>query len=116
MLKKILQIIGRLCFMITIPLASTIHIYILNNYRPGTREYKIFVDDWIPFNKYFAVPYQFMVIFITIVLIYFAIVDYRYYFKLLATVLIATGICYVIFYFFPSTVNRPMIVMAIYLK
>jgi membrane-associated phospholipid phosphatase len=108
MLKKILQIIGKLCFMIIIPLVSTIHIFILNNYRPGTREYKIFIDDWIPFVKYFAVPYQFMVLFITIVLIYFAIVDYRYYFKLLATVLIATGICYIIFYFFPSTVNRPV--------
>lgn len=106
---KLLKVLGRLSFMILIPLASLIHVY-LNRYRPGTRSIKIFIDDMIPFNKYFSLPYQFMVIFISIVLLYFAIVDYRYYFKLLASVLVGMFICFIVFYFFPTTVLRPTVI------
>ena len=105
---KILPLIGRLCFLILIPLVSLIHIY-SNRFRPGVHDIKTFADQIIPFNKYFAVPYQFMVIFITLVLIYLAIVDYKYYFGLLASVIIGMFICFIIFFFYPTTVPRPII-------
>jgi hypothetical protein len=108
MYKKLLKIFGRLSFMILIPLASLVHVY-LNRYRPGTHNIKIFIDDLIPFNKYFSLPYQFMVVFISTVLLYFAIVDYNYYFKLLACLLLGMFVCFIILYFFPTTVNRPII-------
>ena len=41
---KILRIFGRLGFMILIPLATLVHVY-LNRYRQGTHVIKIFVDD-----------------------------------------------------------------------
>ena len=63
----------------------------------------------IPFNKYFSVPYQFIVVFISTVLIYFAIVDYKYYYKLLLSILAGMFICFIIFYFFPTTVARPIV-------
>jgi hypothetical protein len=105
---KILKIFGRLSFMILIPVASLIHVY-LNRYRVGTHSIKTFIDDMIPFNKYFSVPYQLMVVFISTVLIFFAIVDYKYYFKLLLSVLAGMFICFIIFYLFPTTVARPIV-------
>ena len=95
--------------MILIPIASLVHVY-LNRNRQGTHVIKTFIDDMIPFNKYFSAPYQLMVVFISIVLIFFAIVDYKYYFKLLLSVLMGMFICFIIFYFFPTTVTRPNVI------
>ena len=106
MQNKILQVLFRLCFALSIPLATIIHIS-LNKARPGVHIVKTFVDDLIPFNRYFALPYLFMFLFISISLLYFAIVDSKTYFRLLASVVCGMLLCFVVYYLFPTTVPRP---------
>ena len=106
MYNKFLQILFRLCFAISIPLATIIHVS-LNRYSPNVHIVKTFIDDIVPLNKYFAVPYLFMFLYITTALVYFAIVDYKYYFKLLASIVFGMLLCFVVYYYFPTTVPRP---------
>ena len=51
-----------------------------------------------------------MFLFISICLIYFAIVDSKTYYCLLASDVCGMLICFVIYYFFPTTVPRPTII------
>ena len=108
MSNKIIQVLFRLCFAISIPLATIIHIS-LNKPRSGVHVMKIFIDDIIPINRYFAIPYLFMFLFITISLLYFAIVDSKIYFRLLSSIVCGMLICFAVYYIFPTTVPRPEI-------
>ncbi len=108
MQNRTLQILGRICFSILIPLATIIHVS-LNIPSPDDHIVKIFIDDMIKVTPIFAIPYLFMFLYITISLIYFAVVDYRLYFKLLASVVTGMLICFAVYYFYPTTVPRPNI-------
>ncbi|SEF78765.1 PAP2 superfamily protein [Caloramator fervidus] len=101
-------IIFRLLFSLSIGFLSKIYL-ILNNYRGKVYHLKTVLDDMIPFNKYFVIPYLYWYIYIAAVLIYFAVVDGKKYFKLLLSILVGMGISCIIYYFFPTTVSRPLL-------
>jgi hypothetical protein len=106
--KKYYTIFIRLCFAISIPLATIIHAS-LNRERPVVHVVKTFVDNMIPFNKYFAVPYLFMFAYITISLLFFAVKDGKSYFSLLASDVTGMFICFILFYSFQTEVERPVV-------
>jgi len=109
MTRKYSQIILRISFMLSIPLISIIHV-MLNRDRGTAHILKTLLDDVIPFNKFFVLPYAYWFGYIFIVLLYFAVVDYNYYYKLLASILSGMLICFTIYYFFPTTVPRPDVI------
>ena len=82
---------------------------ILNQYRGDTNDLFTFVDKFIPFNKYFILPYVSWYIFMAIFSAILCILDKERYFKLLITLNIGMITCYVIYYFYPTYVPRPMI-------
>jgi hypothetical protein len=106
---KYYHIILRILFMLSIPLISIIHV-ILNRERGTVNIIKTFLDDKIPFNKFFVIPYIYWFGFVFIILLYFAVVDSNNYYRLLASILSGMLICFAIYYFFPTTVPRPDIV------
>ena len=95
--------------MIAIPLVTLIHIS-LNKYRPDVHNISTIIDDVIPFKAVFSLPYMYWFAFLSVVLLYFAIVDAKNYFRLLASVITGMCICFIIFYLFPTTVPRPNVV------
>jgi hypothetical protein len=82
---------------------------ILNQYRGDTNDLFTFVDKFIPFNKYFILPYVSWYVFMGIFSAILCILDKEKYFKLLITLNIGMVTCYVIYYFYPTYVPRPMI-------
>lgn len=105
------HIILRILFMLSIPLISIIHV-MLNRERGTSHIIKTLLDNRIPFNKFFVIPYiyWFGFGFVFIILLYFAVVDHNYYYRLLASILSGMLICFTIYYFFPTTVPRSDII------
>jgi membrane-associated phospholipid phosphatase len=103
------QVLFRLSFTALIPLVSFIH-YSLNTYRDGVRVLKTALDDSIPLVSFFAIPYLFWFAYIFLALLFFAINDGRYYFKLLFSIVTGMLTSFVFFIFFPTTVPRPEII------
>ena len=82
---------------------------ILNQYRGETNSVFTFVDKLIPFNKYFILPYVSWYIFMAIFSAVLCILDKERYAKLIITLNIGMITCYIIYYFYPTYVPRPMI-------
>ncbi|MBU3146031.1 phosphatase PAP2 family protein [Clostridium sp. CF012] len=82
---------------------------ILNQYRGDTNSVLTIVDKFIPFNKYFILPYASWYIFMAVFSAILCIVDKERYLKLLITLNIGMITCYLIYYIYPTYVPRPMI-------
>jgi len=67
------------------------------------------VDKLIPFNKIFILPYITWYVFIAIFSIALCILDKERYLKLLITLNIGMITCYIIYYFYPTYVPRPVL-------
>lgn len=93
---------------LSIPLISLTY-PILNQYRGNTNSVVTFVDNIIPFNKYFILPYISWYVFIAIFSAILCVLDKEKYFKLLITINIGMITCYVIYFFYPTYVPRPVI-------
>ncbi|WP_291632360.1 phosphatase PAP2 family protein [Clostridium sp.] len=93
---------------LSIPLISMTY-PMLNQYRGNSNSVFTFVDKFIPFNKYFILPYVSWYIFIAVFSAILCVLDKKRYFKLLISVNVGMIICYIIYYFYPTYVPRPMI-------
>ncbi|MGH4119008.1 phosphatase PAP2 family protein [Clostridium sp.] len=102
------DIIKRGLWGLSIPLISLTY-PILNQYRGSTNSVVTFVDNLIPFNKYFILPYVSWYVFIAIFSAILCVLDKERYLKLLITINIGMITCYVIYFFYPTYVPRPII-------
>ncbi|MGH4051804.1 MAG: phosphatase PAP2 family protein [Clostridium sp.] len=93
---------------ISIPIISLTY-PLLNQNRGNTNSVLTFVDEFIPFNRVFILPYISWYIFIAIFAVVLCILDKKRYFKLLITLNIGMITCYIIYFFYPTYVPRPMI-------
>jgi membrane-associated phospholipid phosphatase len=93
---------------LTIPLISITY-PILNQYRGNTNSVFTFVDNFIPFNKFFILPYVSWYVFIAIFTAILCVLDKEKYLKLLITINIGMITCYVIYFFYPTYVQRPIV-------
>ncbi|MCB2361803.1 phosphatase PAP2 family protein [Clostridium estertheticum] len=102
------DVIKRGMFALSIPLISLTY-PLINQYRGNTNDLFTFVDKLIPFNKFFILPYISWYIFIAIFSVILCIYDKEKYFKLLITLDLGMIMCYIIYYFYPTYVPRPLI-------
>lgn len=100
------NIIKRGAFGLLVPLISGLY-PILNRYNPNAKVLITFIDNLIPFNKYFIIFYVLWYGYVAFFVIYFCIFDKEYYWKLLLSISLGSITAYIIFYFFPTTVPRP---------
>ncbi|MCX7885260.1 MAG: phosphatase PAP2 family protein [Caloramator sp.] len=113
-MKKIIEILikdykkvaVRLFFLISIAFTTVIYKY-LNVYRGKVYHIPTFIDNMIPFNKYFIIPYLGWYIYLGFCFFYYAVIDEKKYFKILWGINIGMMICYIIYYTFPTYVPRP---------
>lgn len=106
MFQKYRQLLIRVSFMLVIPLISLIHIS-LNVFRPNTKDITTLIDSYIPFVSAFVVPYLYWFIYVFLGLMILAVSDSKKYYGLLTAITSGMFICFIIFYFFPTTVERP---------
>ncbi|MBU3110607.1 phosphatase PAP2 family protein [Clostridium lacusfryxellense] len=102
------EVIKRGLLGLSIPIISLTY-PLLNQYRGETNSVYTFVDKIIPFNKIFIIPYVSWYVFIAIFTVVLCILDKERYFKLLITLNIGMITCYIIYYFYPTHVPRPMV-------
>lgn len=101
-------IIKRGIFVLLIPFVSSFY-PILNKYNPNAKILITFIDNFIPFNKYFIILYVTWYGYVAFFLIYLCIFNKENYWKLLLSLSLGMIAAYFIFYFFPTTVPRPVL-------
>ncbi len=92
--------------MLSIPLITIINT-MLNRYRGEVHILKTFIDNAVPFEKIYIIPYLSWFAYFIGILFYFAVVDGKCYFRLLMSIVAGNLICYIFYYFYPTTVPRP---------
>lgn len=81
---------------------------VINQYTGREKELTTFVDNLIPFNKYFILAYVFWYVYIGVFLVYFCLFDEKKYYKILIGLNAGMIISYFVYIIFPTTVPRPV--------
>jgi membrane-associated phospholipid phosphatase len=105
-LRIVKENILALCLLLSIPLLNIIY-QVLNDGERGARQLITAVDHQIPFVEIFVVPYLLWYAFIFLMLVYFCIYDRAIYYRTLLSFCVGMLVCYVIYFFFQTTVPRP---------
>ncbi len=102
MLKKIWQRYWHIIFVLYIPIYITCFVSLEN--RPVDLGVNIHValDDYIPFCKYFIIPYMLWFLYIASTIIFFFFYDRIELIKYAVFLITGMSICLVIYYFWPS--------------
>ncbi|WP_392485990.1 phosphatase PAP2 family protein [Haloimpatiens sp. FM7315] len=103
------NIIIRGTFSLTIPLISLIYTK-LNHCRGIEKILCTFIDEAIPFCKFFSVPYMLWYAYVGIFLGLLCIMDKKNYIRLLIGLNVGMLLCYLIYYLFPTFVPRPSVI------
>lgn len=101
-------IILRLILLSTLGITSLGYVW-LNNFRGKVYHIPTNLDTIIEFNKYFIVPYIYWYAYLGFFLGYYLLFDGKRYLKILMGINIGMIISFIIFYFFPTTVPRPIV-------
>jgi len=96
----------RILFIILIPMAQCIY-FLINTTTKGGHNVVTYLDNLIPFNEWFIIPYIFWYLYTFGMLLVLAYFDYKTYYKLLYSIFIGMLVCFVIYIIYPSTVPRP---------
>lgn len=98
--------IFRLSLMLLIPLVNVAYWY-LNNPSRGLHYIATGIDQKVPFIKLFIIPYFMWYPFVLICLLYFCFYHTKTYYKVVFSIVFGLMSCYIIYYFFQTTVPRP---------
>lgn len=98
-----------LCLIIPMPLLNLIYIA-LNCDHKAARNLTTNMDRMIPFLKIFVLPYVGWYVFIVFTIFYFCLKDKETYYKILISLYLGLMICYGVYYFYQTTVPRPVLV------
>lgn len=109
MSKKLLTNYFPLLYLLSIPMLHTIYDYLNKNHTEATNIMST-VDKQIPFIPAFIVPYIGWYFFMFFYLIYFFQKDRKIYYESLIAINIGMVVCYIIYFFFQTTVPRPVLV------
>ncbi|MDF2988976.1 MAG: superfamily protein [Eubacterium sp.] len=96
----------RLLFMLLVPAAQGIY-FLINLTTTRAYDITIYLDKFIPFNEWFIIPYVFWYVYTFGALLILAYTDYKTYYKLLFSIVTGMLICFIVYFFFPTTVPRP---------
>jgi len=102
------ELIKRIVYTISFMLISAMYV-LTNHYTGRERELSTFIDNAIPFNKYFIFVYVFWYVYVAGFLVYFFMYDEKKYYKILVGLNAGMLICYLIYIIFPTTLPRHML-------
>lgn len=105
-MKKIKELLAPLSLILLIPIVNIIYTY-LNNSSRGFYSLVTDIDRAVPFVKAFAIPYLIWFPFIVGTLIYLCFRYRKVYYRTIISLILGLLTCYVVYYFFQTTVPRP---------
>ncbi|MCH1627331.1 phosphatase PAP2 family protein [Ferdinandcohnia quinoae] len=105
-MKKYIKKAPYLLFLLVIPLLAIIYT-LLNNRANNAVDISTTFDQAIPFLPIFIIPYIIWYAYIFCYLIYFCFKDTTVFIKSLILITMGELVCFVIYYFFQTTVPRP---------
>ncbi|MCE9656698.1 phosphatase PAP2 family protein [Clostridium celatum] len=103
--KSQIKILDLIWFLI-IPIININYILASHTSEKGY-DLTIKLDNYIEFNSIFVIPYIYWYIYIVIGFIFILVKSRREYIKTFISFFIGMSICYLIYYFFPTEINRP---------
>ncbi|MFL6557831.1 MAG: phosphatase PAP2 family protein [Bacillus sp. (in: firmicutes)] len=107
-MKNLMKKAPYLLFMLVIPLLAKIY-ELLNTRSHKAADLATSIDQAIPFLSIFIIPYILWYAYIFCYLVYICFKDTRVYLKTLIMIVVGELICFVIYFFFQTTVPRPTI-------
>lgn len=81
-----------------------------NNPVERVKVIETFVDKAIPFNRLFVIPYVVWYGYVVIFIFLLCVLHKEAYYKLITTISVGMLLCYVVYYFYPTHVPRPVVV------
>jgi hypothetical protein len=116
-LKNLLNRLGSKCkenlipllFVLSIPLLNTVYT-LVNRSSGDARILVTFIDDKIPYVKYFIVPYNLWYPFLLTSLVYLCYKSRGIFYKTVIAVDAGMICCYVVYLLFQTTVPRPQLI------
>lgn len=105
---KINETLGAMCFILVVPIVNILY-SILDNPGRGAFNLQTSIDRAIPFLKIFIIPYIAWYPYILLSLLFLCIKDRKTYYKTLMSLQLGLIFCYIIYFFFQTTVPRPEI-------
>lgn len=101
------NVFKRALYLISIILTSGMYALLNSSTRGRVYHVPCWVDRIIPFNKYFIIFYVSWYIYIGVTLTYYVVRDEKRYFKLLWGINAGMIACFIVYFFFQTTVPRP---------
>lgn len=105
-MKKIRENYVSMSFMLSIPFMNILYAQ-LNNPGRGAHSLITDIDQGIPFIKIFILPYVTWYIFMFLTLCYLCFKDRATYYKTLIALDTGLSACYLVYFFYQTTVPRP---------
>lgn len=107
--KKVRENLIPLSFILSVPIISIFY-KVLNTSERGVYSVLTQVDRYIPFVPEFILAYVSWYPYLALALVYFCLKDRKTYYNVLLSYNIGAVICYLIYFFFQTTMPRPMLV------
>jgi hypothetical protein len=107
-LKKYLKNLLPLLLICSVPLSNLFY-WALNNTQRGIYDLTTDLDRALPLIKIFIVPYMTLWFFLAFCFVYLCFKNRKVYYKIMLALVLCYVVAFITYYFFQSTVTRPVV-------
>jgi len=107
-LKKLFYNLLPLLLIGIIPFSNLFY-WTLNNTQRGVYDLTTDIDRFLPLIKIFIIPYMTLWFFLAFCFVYLCFKDRKVYYKIMLTLTLCYVVAFITFYFFQTTVPRPVV-------
>ncbi|MGH4125643.1 MAG: phosphatase PAP2 family protein [Clostridium sp.] len=107
-MKKLFKNLLPLLLIGSIPFSNLFY-WTLNNTQRGVYDLTTDLDRFLPLIKIFIIPYMTLWFFLAFCFIYLCFKNRKVYYKIMLTLILCYVVAFITFYFFQTTVPRPIV-------
>ncbi|MBU3126548.1 phosphatase PAP2 family protein [Clostridium tagluense] len=107
-MKKLFKNLLPLLLIGSIPFSNLFY-WTLNNTQRGVYDLTTDLDRFLPLIKVFIIPYMTLWFFLAFCFVYLCFKNRKVYYKIMITLILCYVVAFITFYFFQTTVTRPIV-------
>jgi hypothetical protein len=107
-LKKLFKNLLPLLLIGSIPFSNLFY-WTLNNTQRGVYDLTTDLDRFLPLIKIFIIPYMTLWFYLAFCFVYLCFKNRKVYYKIMLTLTLCYVVAFITFYFFQTTVSRPLV-------
>ncbi len=107
-MKKLIKNLLPLILIGSIPFSNLFY-WTLNNTHRGVYDLTTDLDRFLPLIKIFIIPYMTLWFYLAICFVYLCFKNRKVYYKIMITLVLCYVVAFITFYFFQTTVSRPLV-------